>query len=98
MARARAIHNDLVARPSEEAIAGRTVTKFLHEAQTSPRNATASSDTTSLRINDSDEAILRAVEELPFSSVRRLAYATHPPKATVDRRFSRKLASTALNL
>jgi hypothetical protein len=67
---ARVIHNDLVATLGEEAIAYITTMKFLREALISPDDLTTLSDATSLHIDHSDEAVLRALEELPFSSVQ----------------------------
>jgi hypothetical protein len=79
---ARVIHDDLVATLREEALAYITVTKYLREAQISPGNTIQLSDVTSLHIDDSDETILRALEQLPFSSVRMLSRATHLPVTT----------------
>jgi hypothetical protein len=74
---ARVIHDDLIATPSEEAIASGTVTKYLRKVQISPGDPIESSNATSPHIDDSDEAILTALEELSVSSVRQLAHATH---------------------
>jgi hypothetical protein len=92
------IHDDLVATLGEAAIAYSTVTKYLREAQTGRDDAMSSSDEISHHIDDSDEAILKALEELPFSSVRQLSRATHIPAITVYRRFSEKLGFTARHL
>jgi hypothetical protein len=67
------------------------VRKYLREAQTGPDDAIALFDEISPHIDDSDEAILSVLEELPFSSVRQLSCATYLPKTTVYRRFSEKL-------
>jgi hypothetical protein len=69
---ARVIHDDLVVTLSEEAIAYGTVRKYLREAQTGPDDATAFPEEISPHNDDSDEAILGALEELPFSLVRQL--------------------------
>jgi hypothetical protein len=82
---ARVIHDDLGATLGEEAIAYSTVTKHLREAQTGPDAATALTEEISPHSDDSNEAILRALEELPFSSVRQLSRAAHRPKTTVYR-------------
>jgi hypothetical protein len=73
----RVIHDDLVATLGEEAIAYNTMTKYLREAQIIPGDTTPSSHITSPHIDDSDETILRATQQLPFSSVRQLSRATH---------------------
>jgi hypothetical protein len=57
--------------------------------------ATPFSAAASPHIDELDEAILRALEEFPFSSVRQILYATHLPKTTVYRRLSGKLAFAA---
>jgi hypothetical protein len=44
------------------------------------------------------EAILRALQELPFSSVRQLTHATHLRVTTVYRRLSAKLRFTQRHL
>jgi hypothetical protein len=77
---AHVIHDDPVATLGEEAIAYNTVTNSLRVARIIPRDATLFSAATSPHIDESDEDILRALEELPFSSVRQLSCAIHPPK------------------
>jgi hypothetical protein len=71
------VQDDLVATLGEKAIAYSMVTKYLREAQINPDDATALSDAASLHIDGSDEDILRALEEILFSSVRQLARAIH---------------------
>jgi hypothetical protein len=74
------------------------VTNHLRAARIIPGDTTALSDATLFQINDSDEAILRALEEFPFSSVGQLSCAAHLPKTTVYRRLSEKLGLTARHL
>jgi hypothetical protein len=95
---ARVIHDDLVATLGEKGIAYSNMTKSFREAQTGPDDATALPEEISPDIDESDEAILGALEELPFSSVRQLSRAIHLPKTTVYRRLSEKLACTARHL
>jgi hypothetical protein len=92
---ARVIHDNLVATLGEEAIAYSTGTKYLREVQTGPDDATQLPEDISLHIVDSDEAILSALDELPFSSVQHLFCAIHLPKTTVSRRFTEKLGFMA---
>jgi hypothetical protein len=66
------IHNHLVATLGEEAIAYSTVTKYFREVQIGRNDAMPSSEAISPHIDDSDEAIRSALEELPFSSVRQV--------------------------
>jgi hypothetical protein len=63
------IHDDFVATLGEEAIAYSTVTNYLRAARIIPRDAKAFSAASSPHIDDSNEAILRPLEEFPFSSV-----------------------------
>jgi hypothetical protein len=82
----------------EEAIAYSTLPKCIREAQTSPDDATPSSDAISSHIDDSDNVIPWAVEEIAFSSVRQLSRATYLSKITEYRRFSEKFGFTARHL
>jgi hypothetical protein len=91
------IHDNLVSTLCKEAIAYSTVRKYLREVQTSPGKTTRFSGA-SHHIDDSDEAILRALHELPFSPGRQLSRATYLRKTTVDRRVPEKLGSLARHL
>jgi hypothetical protein len=53
---------------------------------------------TSPHLNESNEAILRALGELPFSSIRQLPRAAHLPATTVYRQLYKKLGFTAGHL
>jgi hypothetical protein len=92
------IHTDLVATLSEEAINYSTVTDYLRAPLIIPRDATAFSAAISPHIDDLDDAIRRALEELPFSSVRQISRATHLHKTTVYRRLYEKLRFTPRHL
>jgi hypothetical protein len=74
------MHDDLVATLGEKAIAYSNMTKYLREAQTAPDDATALPEEISPHIDDSDEAILRALEEFSFSSVQHLFCVIRLPK------------------
>jgi hypothetical protein len=95
---AHVIHQDLVATLAEEAIAYSTVTNYLRAARIIPRDAISFSAATSPHIHKSDEDILRALKEFPFSSVRKLSCATHLPQSMVYRRLSEKLGFIARHL
>jgi hypothetical protein len=88
---ARIIHDDLGGTFGEEAIEYNTVRKYLREVQITSGHAPSVSEAPSPHIDESDEAILRSPEELPFSSIRRFSCATHIPKTMVYRRLSEKL-------
>jgi hypothetical protein len=94
----RAIHDDLVATLDAKAIAYSAVTKYLCEAQTGTDDATELPEEISPHIDDSDEAILRGLEEFSFFSVQYFFCAIHLPKTTVYRRFSEKLWFMARHL
>jgi hypothetical protein len=81
----------------EEATADSSVTNYFREARVIARGASPFAFAISRHIDESDEAILRALERLSFSSVRQLSYVTHPQK-TVYRRFSEKLGFPTLHL
>jgi hypothetical protein len=71
---AHEVHDNLVATFAEETIAYSTITWFLHEARINHSVATPFSDIisphlTSPQLNESDEAVLKALEELPFYSL-----------------------------
>jgi hypothetical protein len=61
---AQVIRDDLVATLDKEATAYGTVTNYLRTARIIPRDAIPFSATTSPHIDESGEAILRALEEL----------------------------------
>jgi hypothetical protein len=95
---AQVIQNNLVATLGQEAIVCSTVTNYLREVQTGADHANPLPEEISPDIDDSDEAILGALEELPFSSVRQLLCETHLPNSTVYRRLDEKLGFTAGHL
>jgi hypothetical protein len=95
---AQVIHGDVVATLGEEAIAYSTVRNALRAARIIPRNARQFSVATSRHIDELGKAILRALQEFPFSSVRKLSRVIHPPATTVYRGPSGKLGSTVRHL
>jgi hypothetical protein len=86
----RVIHDDLADALGEEAIAYRIVTKYLREARAGHEHATQFSEEISSHMEDSDEVILSALEEYPFSLVRKLLRATHLSVTMTYRRLSEK--------
>jgi hypothetical protein len=74
------------------------VTNYLREVRTGSDDASALPEEISPRIDDSEEDILRALEEFSFSSVQHLFCAIHLPKTMVHRRFSEKLWFVAPHL
>jgi hypothetical protein len=88
--------NDRVATLGEEAIAYNRMTNYLRAARIIPRDATSLSAAISPHIDESDEAILGARDEPPFSSVRQFFWAIHLPVTRVYRRLSAKLGLAPL--
>jgi hypothetical protein len=66
----QAIHNGLIATLSDEAETYSTMTNYLRTALFDPTTVPSSADASSPHLDDSDRAILAALEENPFSSVR----------------------------
>jgi histone-lysine N-methyltransferase SETMAR len=95
---ARAIHEDLTATLGRDAMAYSTVARYLHDAHCSPLHQTTLSVDVPRSLDDSDQAILSALDENPFASVRQLSRLTHIPPTTVYRRLTQSLGFTARHL
>jgi hypothetical protein len=94
----QAIHDDLVATLGAKALACRTVTKYLHTAWFDPAKDPPTSDASSHHLDDSDKAILAALEEKPFSSLREFARAIHLSRVPVQRRLTNLLGFVLCHL
>jgi hypothetical protein len=86
-----AVHDDLVATFGPKAVADNTVTRYLCEAKLGTADVTLDPSPSLPRLDDSDHDLLIALEEWPFSSVRKLARAAHISGATVYRRLTKSL-------
>jgi hypothetical protein len=95
---ARAIHEDLIATLGADAVGYSTVTRYLRETHFSPSTDRIPSDLLPEMPEDADEAILSALCEMPFASVRQLARLTHLSATKVDRRLTQSLGFTARHL
>jgi hypothetical protein len=95
---ARSIHQDLVATLGGDAMAYSTVARYIHDEHCSPPSQTAAPIAVSSDLDDSDEAILSALDENPFASVHQLSRLTHIPATTVYRRLTESLGFTARHL
>jgi hypothetical protein len=85
------IDNDLVVTLESDAKGDRSVTRFLGEVKFSwPNPPTAFSEENSC-LDDSNDAILLALLEQPFASVRQLSRLTHLPRSTVYTRLRQSL-------
>jgi hypothetical protein len=87
-----AIHDDLVATLSPKAVAYNMVTPYLHEAQVGTAEVTLGPEPSSPHLDDSDRAILAALEEKK-SNFRPCENLPKPPishtHATVYRRLTK---------
>jgi histone-lysine N-methyltransferase SETMAR len=94
----KAIRADLEATLGSEAVSYSSVAKYIHDALCEePYRITPPPDPEP-EFDDSDKAILSALADQPFASVRELARLTHLPKTTVHRRLTQSLGFRVRNL
>jgi hypothetical protein len=86
-----AIHDDLVHTFGKEAVAYSTVTKYARSAQFSGRKEATPPETPDMERSPVDEAILTALAEFPFPSMRELSRRICLPGSTVHRRLMQSL-------
>jgi hypothetical protein len=67
------IHEDLVRMLEENAIAYLTVTKYVRSARFPPKQDTPSTKPMPIETSPVDQAILTALADYPFSSVREIS-------------------------
>jgi hypothetical protein len=79
------IHEDLVRVLGENAVAYSTVTKYVRSEKFPPKNDGPPSQPISVEPGPVDQAILTALADEPFSSVRELSRLTCLPRSTVHR-------------
>jgi hypothetical protein len=82
---AREIHDDIIATLGPDVVSYSSVARHIREAQfpsskPKPHPADVQRD-----LADSDQAILAALEDIPFTSVRQLSRLIHLPSTTVYR-------------
>jgi hypothetical protein len=87
-------HNDLVATPKGEAKFYSTVTYYLRKPSFSSPKTPQASESPNPILNESDEALLLALSEQPFASVRQLARRTSQHPSTVHNHLTHKLGFT----
>jgi hypothetical protein len=88
------IHNDLVARLKSEAKSDSTVPYYPHKPSFSSPKIPQPSESPAPILNDSDEAILLALSEEPFASVRQLARKAYLHPSTLYDHLTHKLGFT----
>jgi hypothetical protein len=88
---AREIHDDIVATLGPDVVSYTSVTRYLGEAQFPPSKPEPYPADVQRDLGDSDQAILAALEDSPFASVRQLSRPTHLHSTTVYRRLTKSL-------
>jgi hypothetical protein len=91
------IHDDIVATLGSDAVPYNSVTRYLREARFPPSKPELHPADVQRDHDDSDQAILAALEESPFASVRQLSRLTHP-STTVYRLLTQPLGFVARHL
>jgi hypothetical protein len=86
-----AIHEDLVRVLGENAIAYSTVTTDVRRARFPPKQDAPSAEPMPVETSPVDQAILRALADYPFSSVRELSRVTSLPRSIVHRHLTQSL-------
>jgi hypothetical protein len=92
---AREIHDDIVATIGPDTASYSSVTRYLREAQFPPSKPEPRPAGVQRDLNDSDQAILAALEDSVFSWARQLSRLTHLPSTTVYRRLTQLLGFVA---
>jgi hypothetical protein len=75
---AREIHDDIVATFGPDAVSSSSVIRYLREARFPPSKLEPHPADVQRDLDDSDQAILSALEDSPFASVRRLSTDRSP--------------------
>jgi hypothetical protein len=86
-----AIHDDFVPTPGKDAVAYSMMTKCTHSAQFSGRKEATLPEAPDVEHSPVDEAMLRALAQFPFSSVRELSRRICLPRSTVHRHLTQSL-------
>jgi hypothetical protein len=87
---AREIQDNIVVTLGLDAVSYSSVTRYLREAQFPPSKPEPHPADVQRDLNDSDQAILAALEDSPFAAVRQLSRLTHLPSTTVYRRLANR--------
>jgi hypothetical protein len=96
--KAIAIHKELVAALGAEAVSYPFVTGYLRDVRLSPYIHPVTFSEPDPAHDDSNDAMLLALAEQPFASVRQLARLTHLPRSRVHRRLTQSLSFRARHL
>jgi hypothetical protein len=88
---AREIHDDNVVTLGPDAVSPGSVTRYLREARFHLSKPEPHPADVQRHLDDSDQAVLAALDDNPFASVRQLSRLTHLPSTTVYRRLIESL-------
>jgi hypothetical protein len=94
----REIHGDIVVTLGPDAVAYNSVTRCLREARFPCSKPKFHPAYVQRDLDDSDQAILAALEDIRFASVRQLSRLTHLPSTTFDRRLTQSLGFVACHI
>jgi hypothetical protein len=92
------IHRELRTTLEPKAVNYPSVTIYLREAKFSLQIPPPTVSDSDLQADDSDTAVLLALDQEPFASVRQLARLTYLPRTTVNRRLTESLGFHVRNL
>jgi hypothetical protein len=92
------IHGDNVVTLGPNVVSYSSVTGYLREAQFPPLKPELHPADVQRDLDDSDQAILAALEDSRFTSGRQLSRLTHLPSTTVYRRLTQSLGFAARHL
>jgi hypothetical protein len=92
------IHDNIVATLVLDAVSYSSVTRYLGEAGFLPSKPEPHPTDVQRDLDDSDQAILSALEDIPFASVRQLSRLIHLPSTTVYHRLIQSLVLVAYHL
>jgi hypothetical protein len=92
---AREIHDGIVATRGPDSVSHSSVTRYLRGARFPPSKPEPHPADVHKDLDDSDQAILAALEDSPFASVRQLSRLTHLPSTTVYHRLAQSLGFVA---
>jgi hypothetical protein len=95
---AREIHDNIVGTLGPDAVSYSSVTRYLREAQFPPSKPEPHPADVQRDLDDSDQAILAALEDSPFASVPQPSRLTYLPLTIVYRRLTQSLGFVACYL
>jgi hypothetical protein len=95
---AREIHDDIVATLGSDAVSYSSVTRYLREARFPLSKLESHPADVQKDLDDLDQAILAALEDIPFASVRQFSQLVHLPSTTVYRRLTQSPGFVARHL